>query len=480
MGRFDKTAAVMVSPRAHVGAEKDLTLKDPLRPNDPAEAVALYRAQIVGPLVRRALERGDLASALTELSTTRFCPPRSHGARTYSVATLERWYYAFKEGGLEALRPKDRADRGRGRELTDAQKTLLLDIRREQPDVSTALILRSLEIDGRVERGSLCASTLRRFYAEHGLDRRALAAVTNDGRHRLRWQAEQPGALWQGDVCHASPVVIDGKPVPVRIHALLDDASRYVVAIEARHQEREVDMLAVLVRALRRFGAPDAMYLDNGATYRGETLSVACGRLGTTLVHAKPYDAPARGKMERFWRTLREQCLVFCKDLGSLHDLNVRILAWLDEHYHNAPHGGLMGKTPAEVFTAASAKPDELDEASLRRALTVRERRRVRRDNTLSMDGIDWETSLHFLAGRLVTVARSLVDADDPPWLEYEDKVHPLAPVDPVKNGRRARSPMSLDEPHPSRVPFDPPAALVDRALGRRPARERDGEEVER
>ncbi|MBC7052315.1 hypothetical protein G6O46_25220, partial [Salmonella enterica subsp. enterica serovar Enteritidis] len=68
LGRFDKTAAVMVSPRAHVGAEKDLTLKDPLRPKDPAEAVALYRAQIVGPLVRRALERGDLASALTELS----------------------------------------------------------------------------------------------------------------------------------------------------------------------------------------------------------------------------------------------------------------------------------------------------------------------------------------------------------------------------------------------------------------------------
>ena len=198
-------------------------------------------------------------------------------------------------------------------------------------------------------------------------------------------------------------IIIDEKPAPVRVHALLDDASRYIVAIEARHQEREVDMLAVLVRALRRFGAPDAMYLDNGATYRGETLSIACARLGTSLVHARPYDAPARGKMDRFWRTLREQCLVFCKDLGSLYELNVRILAWLDEHYHKAPHGGLIGKTPGEVFAAAPSKTDDLDEQKLRRALTVRERRRVRRDNTLAMDGADWETSIHFLAGRLVT-----------------------------------------------------------------------------
>lgn len=454
-------------------------MKDLIRPKDHAEAIALYRAQIVGPVVRRELERGDLAGALGELSATRFCPPRSHGARTYSVATLERWYYAFKEGGLEALRPKVRADKGRGRELTEEQRTLLLDVRRENPEISVETILRTLVLDGRLQRGDVAASTLRRFYAEHGLDRMTFRSTSGDGRQRLRWQAAHPGALWQGDVCHGAPIRVGDKTFPVRIHALLDDASRYIVAIEARHQEREVDMLAVFVRALRRFGAPDAMYLDNGATYRGETLSFACARLGTTLLHAKPYDAPARGKMERFWRTLREQCLVFCKEVTSLHDLNVRILAWLDEQYHVSPHGGLVGKTPAQVFDAAPVRADALDDARLRAAMTVRERRRLRRDNTLSMDGADWETSLHFLAGRLVTVARSLVDADAPPWIEHEGKVHPLVLVDPVKNARRARAPSNLDRSHPARVPLDPAGALVDRALGRKPAH-RDGKEDER
>jgi transposase InsO family protein len=56
-------------------------------------------------------------------------------------------------------------------------------------------------------------------------------------------------------------------------------------------------------------GKCDALYVDNGATYRGAVLQLCCSRLGITLLHAKPYDAPARGKMERFWRRTREEAL---------------------------------------------------------------------------------------------------------------------------------------------------------------------------
>jgi putative transposase len=447
---------------------------DELTPKDRAEAIALYRAQIVGPLVRRELERGDLRAALLELTTQRFRPPRAHTAQTYSIATLERWYYAFRDGGLDALRPQPRKDKGRARELTDEQKALVLGIREEHPNASVTLIVDTLVADGRLERGAVSASTVRRLFADKGLDRVSLRGAAGRGKIRLRWQAERPGALWQGDVCHGSPLRIDNVPRPVRVHALLDDASRYVVALEAMHSEREVDMLALLVRALRKYGPPDALYLDNGSTYRGQALSLACARMGTALVHPRPYDAPARGKMERFWRTLRERCLDFAGSLGSLHDLNVRLGAFLDEHYHRAPHAALMGKTPADVFGSMPRPTDGFDERRLIEALTIRARRRVRRDNTLAMEGQDWETSLHFMAGRLVTVARSLAEPDAPPWIEHEGKRFPLAPVDPIRNARRTRSLSNLDAPHPARVPFDPPSALLDRALGRRPGDDKE------
>lgn len=442
-----------------------------LEPKDQAEALALFRSEIVGALVRRELDHGDLKAAFQELSRQRFRPPRSRGPRSYSPATLERWYYAYKGGGLDALRPQPRADRGRGRELSPEQRELLLAIRREHPQVSVPIILSTLVADGRLESSAISASTVRRLYAQEGLDRVSLRGSSRD-KVRLRWQAEHPGALWHADVCHARSLRIGDQVTPVRIHALLDDASRYVIAIEARSAEREVDMLGLFVRALRRHGPPEVLYLDNGSTYRGEALSLACARMGIALLHAKPYDAPARGKIERFWRTLREQCLDLTGSLGSLHDLNVRLFAWVDERYHITAHGGLLGKTPAGVYDAEPRVTDTLDEVRLRRALTVRARRRLRRDNTLSMDGQDWQTDLHFLAGRLVTVARCLALPDDPPWIEYEEKEFPLKPVDAVKNGRRHRSPSNLDAPHPARVAFDPPKALLDRALGNVPSDE--------
>jgi putative transposase len=439
-----------------------------LTPKDNAEAIALYRSEIIGSLTRRELDRGQLGQALQELSQQRFRPPRAHSPRTYSVATLERWYYAYKDGGLEALKPQPRADRGRGREMPAALRELLVEIRQEHPSASVPLILQTLEADGRLETGSVSASTVRRFFTEKGIDKASLRAGGARTKMRLRWQAEHPGALWQGDVCHGASLVTSTTTTTVRIHALMDDASRYVVALEAMAYEREVDMLSLLVRAVRKHGPPDAMYLDNGSTYRGETLSLACARMGTTLVHAKPYDAPARGKIERFWRTLREGCLDHTGSLGSLHDLNVRLWAWLDERYHKAPHGALMGKTPHEVFTAAARAPDSFDEAKLRDALTVQARRRLRRDNTLAMDGVDWEIDLHFLAGQLVTVSRCLVDPSEPPWVDYEGKRYVLHPVDPVRNATRPRSVQNLDTPHTARVPFDPPRALLDKMLGKR------------
>src|SRR5450432_1180149 len=307
-------------------------------------------------------------------------------------------------------------------------------------------------------------------------DIRALRGQSG-GKMRLCWQAEKPMDLWHGDVCHGSPLVLGDKTSPVRVHALLDDASRYVPVIEAMTQEREVDMLTVMVRAVRLHGPPGALYLDNGATYRGTTLALACARMGTTLIHAKPYDAPARGKMERFWRTLREGCLDHVGSLGSLHDLNVRIWAWLDTHYHAASHGALMGGSPKAVFSATPRPTDAFDEARLRAALTVTERRRVRRDSTLPMDGEDWETDLHFLAGRLVTVGRCMVDPDEPPYIEHEKKRHPLHKVDPIKNASRPRSPSNHDAPHPARVDFDPTRTMLDVHLGRAPAARRDSED---
>ena len=440
---------------------------DSLLTTSHAEEIALFRATIIGALGHRDFHHGELHRELAALSKTRFRPPGSDVTRSYSIPTLERWYYAHKSGGLKALHPRPRSDQGHAAELTNEQRELLVDIRREHPSISVPTILRTLILDGRLEKDAISESTARRFFVDKGLDRISLRNTVGT-KTRLRWQVERPGMLWHGDVCHGQQLIIGGTTRPLRIHALLDDASRYIVAIEAHHSEREIDMLGLFVRALRRHGPPEMLYLDNGSTYRGHTLQLACQRLGIQLLHARPYDAAARGKMERFWRTLREGCLDHLGSIATLPDIQIRLDAFVQKHYHQHPHGALVGKSPAGVF-ATRERADNLTEDHLRHALTVYEKRRVRNDTTLSLDGRDWELDQGFLAGHLVTVGRNLVEPDAPPWVLHEDKRLALHPVDPVGNARRKR-PLKQRPPAPPPRPvnFDPLGALLTKPNSRK------------
>ena len=430
-----------------------------LVPRDHAEAVALFRAGVVGALARSELSHGELAAEIRKLADRRWRSPGRRATKQFGASTLERWYYAYRRGGLAALRPDARSDRGRARELTPAQRELLLDIRREHPGASATLIVRTLVLDGRLAKGSVSVSTVTRLYRDAKLPR----GVRRDGHTRLRWQAEHAGALWHGDVCHGPALRIGKTTKPLRIHALLDDASRFVVALEARHSEREDDLLDLWLAALRRHGAPDALYFDNGSTYRGDDLRLACERLGITLIHASPGDAPARGKMERFWRTLRQGCLDHLGTMTSLHDVQARLLAFLDEHYHRAPHGGLFGKTPAEAWAGATTRA--LDEPTLAAALTTTVRRRVRKDGTLDVRGRTWQLDESFLSGAVVTVAVDLAGAAAP-VVEHDGRRYTLHPVDAIAAGKRRRPPPAPPTPT---VPFDPAGALLDRLAGRPP-----------
>lgn len=433
-----------------------------LSPLDHREEVALFRAEIIGALTRRTLERGALQAELKALAAVRRRMPGSSVTRLFGVSTLERWYYAYKRKGLDGLKPSARSDRGVARELSAEQRELILAIRREYPKASAELILETLVAEGRLGEKTVSARVLRRLFQEQGLDRIARLSEA-DSHARLRWEAEHPGALWQVDVCHGPNLTVDGRTVPVRVHAILDDASRYIIALEAHPTEKESDMLHLFANAIRRHGPPSTIYMDNGSTYSGDALRLACERLGVTLIHSRPYQPQGRGKVERFFRTLRAHCLDHVKTCTSLHAVNARLLAFLDQHYHHAAHAGLLGRTPAAVWHEGAPSLRPLDSAKLRDAFTSRTRRRVRRDSTLDIDGVAHEVAQGFLAGKIVTVARTLIDEREA-WIEHEDLRFALTPVDVKRNNDRKRAPKPPPEPS---IPFDPASARLDKALSR-------------
>jgi hypothetical protein len=127
-----------------------------------------------------------------------------------------------------------------------------------------------------------------------------------------------------------------------------------------------------------------------------------------------------------------------------------------------SPHGGLLGKTPAKVY--ATREPKVIDESTLRKALTIRNRRRVSNDSVLSFDGTSWELDQSYLAGQTVTVAHCFATPGEPPWVEHDGKRYALRPLDAVKNSARKRAQRAdVHEDKPMRVvEFDPVKALLE------------------
>ena len=414
---------------------------------DHDEAVALFRATVVGALATRELDHGELKAELRRLSKNRYRPPAAKVTRVFSVTTLERWLYAYRRGGIEALRPQRRSDAGRARALEPKHRQLLVDIRAEYPTASVNLILRTLELARAIQPGAITPQTVRRLYRQVGLPRRsrkALDAGLEAERQRLRWQAPYVCALWHADVCHALKIQREGhKPIPALVHALLDDHSRYIVRLEVRSTEREQDMLEIFAHALREHGvAPRQLYTDGGATYTGGVLPVVCERLGTHLLHPAPRDPQARGKGERLFRTAREQCIDHIRGASSLHDVLVRLLAWR-EQYHRTPHSSLMGQTPEQVWREGTRSLEHqrrptISERQLADAYRLREGRRIRKDSTLSIDGRTFEVDALWLSGKKVILERSYLAPDDV-CVIFEGTRYPIFPVDVEANARRRR-----------------------------------------
>jgi putative transposase len=249
--------------------------------------------------------------------------------------------------------------------------------------------------------------------------------------------------------------VLSGGPrwEPLRIHGLLDDQSRYVVALEARTSEREEDMLGLFVAAVRRNGLPDALYLDNGATYSGKALATACARLGVALVHAKPYDPQARGKMERFWRSLREALIDHLDRTLPLVEVQARLDSYLATHYQSQPHGSLVGESPAARWVARKTRAVTDDQ--LTAALTEKSRRRVSKDGVISIDGHLYELRQGFLAGRIVEVHSCLVTGLPPVVrVEHDGHTYSLRPLDVRLNAKTRRPPRGVAPV--AKMPFDP------------------------
>jgi putative transposase len=198
--------------------------------------------------------------------------------------------------------------------------------------------------------------------------------------------------LWMSDAMHGPCVTEGGRQRKTYLLATIDDATRMVPYSAFALSESASAFLRVLEQGIRRRGLPKRLYVDNGAAYRAQHLALVCAKLGITLIHARPYTPQGKGKMERWFRTVRLQLLPTLQpeDLRSLDALNRRLWAWVEGEYHRSPHRGLDGETPTDRW-AMSSDEVRLPSNDISDLFLFEQKRKVQADRTVSLDGVAYE-----------------------------------------------------------------------------------------
>lgn len=362
------------------------------------QEVATFRFSIIHEFVNEPkLTFGEQEKLLRDKYARKWNIPYSDRS-SIGRSTILRWISAYKESGckLEALYPKNRGDRGRSR-VYDRDTCLgLIHLRKEMPEIPVRIFR-----DVAKKRGVLQPdtprdlSTLYRFLHSQGL----MDKTPSPSVDRRKFEAELPNDLWQSDVMHGPKLQIGAERArKTYLIAFIDDHSRLITHGKFYISEALASFKLAFEQALLTRGLPRKLYVDNGAAYKSKQLQFTCASLGIALIHAKPYTPQGKGKIERFFKSVRTEFLP-CFHGETLDEINEAFDLWLTEVYHKRRHSATL-QSPFRRFTAnlecVRSAPRDLKDHF--RAIL---RRRVNKDRTIMVNNRLFEAPVELIGERV-------------------------------------------------------------------------------
>jgi putative transposase len=417
-----------------------------------AEKIALFRYGLIAPLVLEVLPRGELTRRAEEITARRYEIPYSERT-SLSVDTLLDWALRYRRGGFPALAPKQRCDRGQSRVVPPPLAELIERLKRENPHRTGMTLLRELALVSGSDSPTISAATLYRFLKHHGLTTRQLLAAPT---HK-KFEAERSNQIWQSDMLFGPYVQrTGGGRMQAFLYAVLDDASRLIPHAQFYPHPGLDAFLDCLRQAVAERGLCIRLYVDNAKVYRSQQLARIAASMGILITHTPPYQPEGRGKIERWFRSLREQFLANLdrQPSLSLDELNQRLWLWIEQVYHRSEHGGL-GTTPLLRWQRDIEHIRQLPPATdLRRLFFYRLQRLVRRDSTFMLRGQFYEAPPQF-AGQTIEVRFDPLDLSQVE-IYCEGEAQAVArPVDAVVNAQLpSRKPVPAPAPEPTGINF--------------------------
>lgn len=361
-----------------------------------------FRQAMVAELANPYLDHGERTRLIREKASRPWDMPWSN-KDSITEATIRHWLDQYRQYGKEGLRPKPRLDRGNSRAVAPDEALALAELLRKQPELTARSAWNKLRSEGTV-RAEISSSSLSRLVTAQGLRReeRMQAKVTEKC---LKFDFFYPLECVQADCLHG-PVIPGplGKPVKAILIAFIDDATRRIVHADFSTSEHSLAFEKGIRHILMAHGRIGRLYVDNGSTFVSLQTQRILNTLQIHLVHSRPHQPQGRGKIERFFRTVRDSFLrpLDVAGVTGFDDLNLRFRTWLESEYHRNPHHGIDGQTPLDAWLDKARHLKTFQgQVDLDRVFYHEHYRKVAKDQTVTIDGTLFEVPSNLIGKKV-------------------------------------------------------------------------------
>lgn len=297
--------------------------------------LAIFRFGIISEFVTGvSLSYGEKEKLLNEKANRFYSIPFSK-KKTIAKSSILAWIKIYNDGGrrIEALYPRPRKDKGNFRTLDDHLAQEIKNLKQLQPHLTVPTIIKILKKNKLLSMDeNIRLDSVYRFLRNQNVQSENLNA-----KDRRKFEAEFPNQIWQGDVMHGPKVRVNGVNKKSYLNAFIDDHSRYIIHAEFYPNEKLESLKDCLKKSVFKKGLPQKIYIDNGSCYRAINLDQITACLGIGITHSRPYTPQGRGKIERWFKTVRDSFLPLYPNVLSIKEFNLKLDSWVDE-YNNKIH----------------------------------------------------------------------------------------------------------------------------------------------
>lgn len=360
--------------------------------DETRQKIALFRYGIIAPVVSGTYDEGKSIKGFFRDAAGKVYTNPSGEETKVSASTLERWYYAYNKGGFDALIPMRRCDTGKSRKIDEDIMEQIRFLKKEYPRIPATLIHQKLLDNGTINKGDISLSTVNRFVNQLKIENN----YTNNKDMR-RYERAHINEVWCGDTSFGPYLKIDGKKKRTYIIALLDDASRYIIGIDIFFNDNFVNLMSVLKTAVTRYGKPKILNFDNGSSYKNKQIELLAARIGTTISYCAPYTPTSKAKIERWFKTMKDQWMsqLNMNDYSSIDQLRETLLTYVN-NYNQTVHSSLNGLCPQDRFFNESYLIKRFSEEQLDTSFLLEYERRVSADNVVMIDEVEYEVPYRY------------------------------------------------------------------------------------